>query len=114
MDEPTTGMDPKTRRGVWELIRDLKKNRVIILTTHGMDEADALSDRIAVINEGTFECIGTSLYLKNNFGDGYRLTIVTDVENIEYLKSKTKLILPSSSIIDDSGGSVIISVPIKN
>jgi ABC-type multidrug transport system ATPase subunit len=42
------------------------------LTTHAMEEADALSDRIAVIVDGKFKCIGTSLFLKNNFGEGYR------------------------------------------
>lgn len=49
MDEPTTGMDPKTRRGVWSMIRELKKNRVVILTTHDMEEAETLSDRIAIM-----------------------------------------------------------------
>lgn len=78
MDEPTTGMDPKTRRQVWQMIKNLKKDRVLILTTHSMEEADALSDRIAVIANGCLKCIGTSLYLKNNFGDGYRLTLVTE------------------------------------
>lgn len=78
MDEPTTGMDPKSRRDVWQTIRNIKKGKSIILTTHGMDEADALSDRIAVINEGQISCIGTSLFLKNTFGDGYRLTIISE------------------------------------
>jgi len=50
----------------------LKKNRVIILTTHAMEEADALSDRIAVLVSGKLSCIGTPLYLKNNFGEGYK------------------------------------------
>ncbi len=54
------------------MIQDLKKNRVLILTTHGMDEADALSDRIAVMVGGRLKCIGTPLYLKNAYGDGYR------------------------------------------
>ncbi len=58
----------------------------MILTTHGMDEADALSDRIVVINEGKLECIGTSLYLKNNFSEGYRLTLVSDLTNIDHIK----------------------------
>ena len=80
MDEPTTGMDPKTRRGVWQMIRDLKKNRSVILTTHAMEEAEVLADRIAVISEGEMKCIGTSLYLKNTYGGGYKLNLVCNPE----------------------------------
>ena len=76
MDEPTTGMDPKTRRGVWQMIKDLKKNRCVILTTHAMEEAEILADRIAVISEGEMKCIGTSLFLKNTYGSGYKLNLV--------------------------------------
>ena len=50
----------------------MKKNRVIILTTHSMEEADALSDRIAVLQKGKLRCIGTPLYLKNHYGEGYK------------------------------------------
>ena len=52
MDEPTTGMDPKTRREVWEMIKNLKQHRAIVLTTHAMEEAEALSDRIAIVAAG--------------------------------------------------------------
>lgn len=61
MDEPTTGMDPVSRRNIWELIQELKKDKVIILTTHAMEEADILADRIAVIVDGKMKCIGTPL-----------------------------------------------------
>ena len=81
MDEPTTGMDPVSRRDVWELIRQLKKGRTLILTTHAMEEADVLSDRIAVICDGKLKCVGTPLYLKNNFGDGYRVSLNADPAN---------------------------------
>ena len=49
----------------------MKKNKIMILTTHAMEEADILSDRIAVIVDGEFKCIGTPLYLKKKYGDGY-------------------------------------------
>lgn len=78
MDEPTTGMDPVSRRDVWTLIQKLKKNKVIILTTHAMEEADILSDRIAVVCDGKLKCVGTPLYLKNAFGDGYRINMVCE------------------------------------
>ena len=56
----------------------MKKSKVIILTTHSMEEADILSDRIGVINEGKMRCVGTPLFLKNTYGDGYRITIVCE------------------------------------
>lgn len=78
LDEPTTGMDPVSRRDVWNLVQKLKKDKVVILTTHAMEEADILSDRIAVVCDGKLKCIGTPLYLKNTFGDGYRITLVIE------------------------------------
>ncbi|KAJ3687336.1 hypothetical protein LUZ61_016500 [Rhynchospora tenuis] len=71
LDEPTTGMDPITRRHVWDIIEDAKKGRAIVLTTHSMEEADILSDRIAIMAKGKFRCIGTSIRLKSRFGTGY-------------------------------------------
>jgi len=111
LDEPTTGMDPKNRRQVWELIKNLKKNRAVILTTHAMEEADALSDRIAVIVDGRFKCIGNSLFLKNNFGEGYRLTLIVDPENSGTVKKLMGLKIPSAKIVDESGGSLMFSIP---
>ena len=60
----------------------MKANRVVLLTTHAMEEADALADRIAVMADGDLKCVGSSLYLKNNFSDGYRLNVVCAPENI--------------------------------
>ncbi|XP_043704169.1 ABC transporter A family member 2-like [Telopea speciosissima] len=71
LDEPTTGMDPITRRHVWDIIEDAKKGRAIVLTTHSMEEADILSDRIAIMAKGWLRCIGTSIRLKSRFGTGF-------------------------------------------
>ncbi len=79
LDEPTSGLDPFNRRGLWELIRKFKKDRSIILTTHFMEEADALSDRIAIMNHGQIKCAGSPLFLKNTFGSGYRLTLAKNL-----------------------------------
>ncbi|XP_016469345.2 ABC transporter A family member 2-like isoform X1 [Nicotiana tabacum] len=75
LDEPTTGMDPITRRHVWDIIEDAKKGRAIILTTHSMEEADILSDRIAIMAKGRLRCIGTSIRLKSRFGTGFIATV---------------------------------------
>lgn len=64
LDEPTTGLDPKVRQQVWMLIEKLKKNKSVVLTTHSMEEADILSDRISIMVKGKLKCLGTSIYLK--------------------------------------------------
>ena len=75
LDEPTSGMDPFSRRFTWDVIRHYKRDRIIILTTHFMDEADILGDRIAIMAEGQLCCLGSSLFLKKTYGVGYQLTI---------------------------------------
>lgn len=67
----TTGMDPITRRHVWDIIEGAKKGRAILLTTHSMEEADILSDRIGIMAKGRLRCIGTSIRLKSKFGAGF-------------------------------------------
>lgn len=64
-------MDPITRRHVWDIIEDAKKGRAIVLTTHSMEEADILSDRIGIMAKGRLRCIGTSIRLKSRFGTGF-------------------------------------------
>jgi ABC-type proline/glycine betaine transport system ATPase subunit len=68
-------MDPFSRRFTWNVIRQYRKDRCIILTTHFMDEADILGDRIAIMSEGQLRCCGSSLFLKKTYGVGYQLTI---------------------------------------
>ena len=75
LDEPTTGLDPKNRREIWSVIKKMRQGRVLIMTTHAMDEAEALSDRIVVLAKGKVKYDGTPLAFKNRFGDGYRITV---------------------------------------
>uniref|UniRef100_A0A4W5PJS5 P-type phospholipid transporter n=1 Tax=Hucho hucho TaxID=62062 RepID=A0A4W5PJS5_9TELE len=76
LDEPTAGVDPYARRGIWDLLLQYRQGRTIILSTHHMDEADILGDRIAIISHGKLCCVGSSLFLKNQLGTGYYLTLV--------------------------------------
>jgi len=75
LDEPTTGMDPIHRRHVWDIILEAKAGRAIVLTTHSMEEADALSDRIGIIAGGRLRCLASSVRLKRKFGTGYSVAI---------------------------------------
>ncbi|XP_058870789.1 phospholipid-transporting ATPase ABCA1-like isoform X2 [Acipenser ruthenus] len=76
LDEPTAGVDPYSRRGIWDLLLKYRKERTIILSTHYMDEADLLGDRIAIISQGRLCCCGSPLFLKTQLGMGYYLTAV--------------------------------------
>lgn len=66
-------MDPISRRYVWDIIQDAKPGRAIVLTTHSMEEADILGDRIAIMARGEIKAIGTSVRLKQKFGSGYQV-----------------------------------------
>lgn len=70
------GMDPTARRALWDLVQHEKKGRTILLTTHFMDEADVLGDRIAIMADGELKCCGTPFFLKKRFGTGYNLICV--------------------------------------
>ena len=64
MDEPTSSLDLSARRKIWTMLKEYKKDRIILLTTHYMDEADILGDRIGVMTQGKITCLGSSLFLK--------------------------------------------------
>ncbi len=68
LDEPTSGMDPEARREIWDLLEEAKSSRTIMLTTHYMEEADVLSDRVAIMVEGKVKCYGSPMFLKKVLG----------------------------------------------
>ncbi|GFR85121.1 ATP-binding cassette sub-family A member 3 [Elysia marginata] len=80
LDEPTAGMDPEARRDTWLLLKRIRKDRTILLTTHFMDEADLLGDRIAIMDEGEVRCCGTPAFLKDLYGSGFHLVITVHQE----------------------------------
>jgi ABC-2 type transport system ATP-binding protein len=75
LDEPSLGLDPQARRAIWEYIIKLKKEMTILLTTHYMDEADFLADRIAIIDEGKIVALGTSTKLKKDMVERQTMVI---------------------------------------
>ena len=92
LDEPTTGLDPNARRAVWDVIRRLKsKGRTVILTTHYLDEAEQLSDRVAIMNHGRVVAMGTTEEIIETHGSGERLEIHGTEQLAAYIKAHTKL-----------------------
>uniref|UniRef100_A0AAQ4Q4S7 P-type phospholipid transporter n=1 Tax=Gasterosteus aculeatus aculeatus TaxID=481459 RepID=A0AAQ4Q4S7_GASAC len=83
LDEPTSGVDPYSRRSIWDLLLKYRAGRTVILSTHHMDEADLLSDRIAIISKGQLHCSGSPLFLKNCFGVGFYLTLVRRMKDLK-------------------------------
>uniref|UniRef100_I3LWC8 ATP binding cassette subfamily A member 4 n=1 Tax=Ictidomys tridecemlineatus TaxID=43179 RepID=I3LWC8_ICTTR len=76
LDEPTTGMDPQARRMLWNtIVSILREGRAVVLTSHSMEECEALCTRLAIMVKGTFQCLGTIQHLKYKFGDGYIVTM---------------------------------------
>uniref|UniRef100_A0A8B9HSF4 P-type phospholipid transporter n=1 Tax=Astyanax mexicanus TaxID=7994 RepID=A0A8B9HSF4_ASTMX len=82
LDEPTSGVDPYSRRSIWDLLLKYRTGRTVILSTHHMDEADLLSDRVAIISKGQLHCCGSPLFLKNCFGVGFYLTLVRRIKDL--------------------------------
>jgi len=76
LDEPSAGLDLSARRAMWDMLKKHKKDKIILLTTHYMDEADILGDRIGIMSKGEMITLGSPLFLKKRFGVGYNLTLV--------------------------------------
>ncbi|XP_022665838.1 ATP-binding cassette sub-family A member 1-like isoform X2 [Varroa destructor] len=106
LDEPTTGMDPEARRGVWTLLQEERQNRTVLMTTHYMEEADVLGDRIAFLANGYLMCAGSPMFLKRKFETGYKLTFTkshrnTDVQRVltdvkQVLKANERVFITSN------------------
>ncbi len=81
LDEPTTGLDPQARRNVWELVRVIHaEGKTVVLTTHYMEEAQVLCDRVAIIDAGRIRAIDTPLGLIHTLPTAYRILFATDAE----------------------------------
>jgi ABC-type multidrug transport system ATPase subunit len=140
LDEPTSSVDPVARRGIWDLIAHQKRSRTVLLTTHHLDEADILSDQVAIIHRGRLLCSGSPLLLRSQHGCGYQLTVsrqgTSQVEagdsdsgraSNEYmdetdsssppsekLLSFVKCLIPNASLMEDFGYEVALALPYQS
>ena len=91
LDEPSAGVDPSGRRSIWDLLFKYREGRTIVISTHHLDEADVLGDRIAIISNGKLIAHGSGYFLKSKFGSGYSLTFAKkNLEDQEVFFSKLK------------------------
>ncbi|XP_037645999.1 uncharacterized protein abca12 isoform X4 [Sebastes umbrosus] len=118
LDEPTTGVDPCSRRNIWDIVIQYKKHRTVIMSTHHLDEAEVLSDRIAFLERGGLKCCGSPFYLKDKLGQGYKLTLTKKMQNLESeridnaeLKDFIQAHVPAARLKEAHGGDLIYSLP---
>uniref|UniRef100_A0A8C4TMA7 ABC transporter domain-containing protein n=1 Tax=Falco tinnunculus TaxID=100819 RepID=A0A8C4TMA7_FALTI len=117
LDEPSTGTDPSGQRCVWKTIRAALKTKEsgAILTTHYMEEAEAVCDRVAIMVSGQLRCIGSIQYLKNKFGKGYLLEIkVKDPEHADLLHAEILRIFPSAARQERFPSLLVYKVPMED
>ncbi|XP_065218523.1 phospholipid-transporting ATPase ABCA3-like isoform X2 [Planococcus citri] len=112
LDEPTSGMDVQSRRQLWDFLLDLRGHRTVIFTTHHMEEADALGDRIAIMNHGIIVCHGTPMFLKKAYGTGYELTITKQGGNSAAIDNVVKTALPSASLELETATKTVYKLPL--
>ncbi|XP_027188413.1 ABC transporter A family member 1 isoform X3 [Cicer arietinum] len=114
LDEPTSGMDPYSMRLTWQLIKKIKKGRIILLTTHSMDEADELGDRIAIMANGSLKCCGSSLFLKHHYGVGYTLTLVKSAPTASIAGDIVYRYVPTATCISEVGTEISFRLPMAS
>lgn len=113
-DEPSSGVDAGARRELWDLLIKEKKGRTILLTTHHMDEAEVLGDRVAILNEGQLQTVGSTYYLKKKFGGGYRLTCVKQPGcNPELVHETLQSVLEEIHLISNESTEIVFYLPQK-
>ncbi|KAM0933469.1 putative ABC-type sulfate transporter [Dioscorea sansibarensis] len=111
MDEPSTGLDPASRNNLWNVVKQAKQNRAIILTTHSMEEAEVLCDRLGIIVDGSLQCIGNPKELKARFGGYYVLTMATSTNEEHEVETLVNKLCPNAKKIYHVSGTQKFELP---
>jgi len=115
IDECSSGLDPEARRFIWDLLLELRNTRTIILTTHFLEEADVLGDRIAIMVHGKVQCCGSPLFLKKYYGTGYTLSLtLDDNSDASTIISHIQFHVPSASVKSQNQSVLSITLPTQN
>src|SRR3989442_6540436 len=102
LDEPTIGLDPFARRAVWDVLRDLtRKGCTVLLTTHYLDEAEALSERLYIVEEGRILFEGTAEKAKRQIGGTFRVSIENGREPPERIASFCPTVPGRQSLVNN-------------
>ena len=108
LDEPSTGMDPRARRFMWDRIKGvLSDERSVVITSHSMEECEAICTRLGIMVNGQLKCIGSPQHLKNKFGKGYTLVVTVRGEQLEGTREFLLNSIPGSEVEEAYDGSVL-------
>jgi ABC-2 type transport system ATP-binding protein len=111
LDEPTTGLDPQSRRQVWDIVNSFKlRGRTVLLTTHYMDEAERLSDRVAVVDHGKIIALDTPKELIRTLGGDHVVEVRVDGDDRAPLTPAEMLDLPSVRAAHVEAGAMLLTV----
>lgn len=111
MDEPSTGLDPASRNNLWNVVKRAKQGRAIILTTHSMEEAEVLCDRLGIFVDGSLQCIGNPKELKARYGGSYVFTMTTSSNHEEEVESLVRHLSPNTNKIYQISGTQKFELP---
>ncbi|XP_052725628.1 ABC transporter A family member 7 isoform X3 [Vigna angularis] len=111
MDEPSSGLDPASRKRLWSVVKHAKQNRAIILTTHSMEEAEALCDRLGIFVNGSLQCVGNAKELKARYGGTYVLTVTTSSEHEKDVENMVQKLTPNANKIYHLSGTQKFELP---
>ncbi|CAF0848696.1 unnamed protein product [Rotaria sordida] len=115
LDEPTTGLDAAAKRKLWGVIRAARDaGLTIILTSHSMEECEALCTKIGIMKLGQFMCLGNLQRLKNRFGHGYAVQVKLPLQDINMFKEELMLTLPGVQIDEQHNGILFCTVPFSS
>ncbi|XP_068620522.1 phospholipid-transporting ATPase ABCA3-like [Battus philenor] len=115
LDEPTSGLDVETRRELWDLLLSLRGSRTVLLTTHFMEEADVLGDRVAALHAGQLRCHATTMHLKRALGTGYRLSFTTiGIPKEENITRCIRSVVADAGVREKSLNSITYNLPAKD
>jgi len=114
LDEPSSGMDPVTRRYMWDMIAELGRKRCVVLTTHSMEECEALCHRVGIMSKGRLRCLGTLQQLKNRHGKGYHLEVSCSESKVEEVHSMLDREFTGMIKLEEWGGKLKLRLPDPN
>ncbi|KAL2321968.1 hypothetical protein Fmac_026347 [Flemingia macrophylla] len=111
MDEPSRGLDPASRKSLWNVVKHAKQNRAIILTTHSMEEAEALCDRLGIFVNGSLQCVGNPKELKARYGGTYVFTMTTSSDHEKDVENMVQRLTPNANKIYHLSGTQKFELP---